>query len=442
MNMDSLKSKLLIQTLSKGQPPLYGLSRFTVGEIGKAIQELDEEYSDVFEHCGQGFAAFVVATFGLGKTHFLFQFRELFGNRGSGIASAYFELERNVTELSDMTSVVQTICKNIEFPKSDEEILEMMKRPSLVNEQKGIRKAVEIWLSKKEKEISGDSNDKESFINFVIGLKNKINESHIGQASSFSVAFVKMIDAIVYSQNQEINDMHDFFSGTLSNDKCKQYKLLPLKKTNSIDDLNELVRILKILGFTGLLIMFDESEFQLVSKPDKRTIAVLNQTRSLIDKIHRSEIPSVILLYTILKKEQIHGIYGALESRTKSEFSLTNPLGSIIDLERIRLTDDELLDELKNLGMKIAKIYQEGYNVEFSQQVLQEAIMNISKIGVKYRLDSLSSKRSFIIFIIKCLNYIKSNPDKVLSIEEIENLSTDDESQNEIDESEKNFFDD
>ncbi len=70
MDNEYLTSKLLLQVLSGGRPPQYGLSRYTVGEIEKIISHLDEEYGDTFELCDQGFAKFIRAPFGSGKTHF------------------------------------------------------------------------------------------------------------------------------------------------------------------------------------------------------------------------------------------------------------------------------------------------------------------------------------------------------------------------------------
>ena len=441
LDNEYLTSKLLLQVLSGGRPPQYGLSRYTVGEIEKIISHLDEEYGDTFELCDQGFAKFIRAPFGSGKTHFALQFRETFMKRGSGCASSYIELTHNQTGLDDLASIVKEVIKNLEFPKSDEVIIEILSKPSMAKKQKGLRGALEMWLRKKENELCDDPLDREPFIHFVTGLKKEIRSGPIGSGGTFARAFEKLIDGIVYENSPEIADMNEYFLGTLSNEKIKKYQFKKLDKSNSVDSLNELVRILKILGFIGLILIFDESEFQLISKSMSKRRNTLEQLRQIIDQIHGQDMPSVILIFTILDLEQIQGIHGALTSRVKTEFSLENTTGMIIDLEQSDQKDEFLEQELKNLSIKIMKIFEKGRKIEFDQTVVKNNIVNISKIGVKYRRGDLSSKRSFITFLIKIFEKIRINPDKQFSESEIEQIliGSSDASENN-DDNEENYF--
>lgn len=441
MSKKSAIDKILIHNLAGGIPPHYGLSRFTVGETEKMINELDDEYGESFEFCDQGFTKFIFASYGSGKTHFVLQFRELLMKKGSGCASSYFELTHNEVGLDNMPSIIQKVFENLEFPKSEEEIFEILSKPSLANSVKGIRNAVKQWLSKKEFEIRGDNNDREPFINYVIGLKNEIKLGPIGTATSFTRAFEKLIDGIVYSNSKEIDDMHDFFNGNLNSEKCKQYDLRPINKTDSFDTLNELVRILKIFGFIGLLLIFDESEFQGVAKPGSKRVIILEQIRQIIDKINSGDIPSLILLFTIVNKNQILGTHGALTTRTKTEFSLENTTGMIVNLENSKQDEQIWEQELKNLSIKILKIYQSAYNFEFNQDFAKNTIINLCKIAIKYRITDLSTKREFIAFLIKILHKLQKNPERQISEEEIENLLNMD-LPSEVQNSEEDYFED
>ena len=167
----------------------------------------------------------------------------------------------------------------------------------------------------------------------------------------------------------------------------------------------------------------------------------MEQLRQIIDQIHGQDMPSVILIFTILDLEQIQGIHGALTSRVKTEFSLENTTGMIIDLEQSDQKDEFLEQELKNLSIKIMKIFEKGRKIEFDQTVVKNNIMNISKIGVKYRRGDLSSKRSFITFLIKIFEKIRINPDKQFSESEIEQIliGSSDASENN-DDNEENYF--
>jgi hypothetical protein len=441
LDKDILTSKLLLQVLSGGTPPQYGLSRYTVGEIEKIISHLDEEYGDTFELCDQGFAKFILAPFGSGKTHFALQFRETFMKRGTGCVSSYIELTHNQIGMDDLASIVKEVIKNLEFPKSDEEIIEILSKPSLAKSSKGLRESLQKFLRNKEKELCDDPLNREPFIHYVTGLKKEIRTGPIGSGGTFARAFEKLIDGIVYENFSEIEDMNEYFLGNLSNEKIKKYEFKKLDKTNSIDSLNELVRILKILGFVGLILIFDESEFQLVSKSKTKRRNTLEQLRQIIDQIHSQDIPSVILLFTILDKEQIQGVHGALTSRVKTEFSLENTLGHIIDLEQSDQKDEFLLQELKNLSIKIMKVFEKGRNTQFDQEIVKNNIINICKIGVKYRRGDLSSKRSFITFLIKIFEKIKINPDKQFTEDEIEQILIGSSETSEIDkEDEEKYF--
>jgi len=87
------------------------------------------------------------------------------------------------------------------------------------------------------------------------------------------------------------------------------------------------------------------------------------------------------------------------------------------------------------------KIFEKGRKIEFDQTVVKNNIMNISKIGVKYRRGDLSSKRSFITFLIKIFEKIRINPDKQFSESEIEQIliGSSDASENN-DDNEENYF--
>jgi uncharacterized protein (UPF0335 family) len=361
--------------------------------------------------------------------------------RGSGCVSSYIELTHNQIGLDDLASIVKEVIKNLEFPKSDEEIIEILSKPSMAKSQKGLRDALKMWLRKKENELCEDPLDREPFIHFVTGLQKEIRSGPIGSGGTFARAFEKLIDGIVYENFSEIADMNEYFLGTLSNEKIKKYQFKKLDKSNSVDSLNELVRIVKILGFTGLILIFDESEFQLISKSMSKRRNTLEQLRQIIDQIHGQDMPSVILIFTILDLEQIQGIHGALTSRVKTEFSLENTTGMIIDLEQSDQKDEFLEQELKNLSIKIMKIFEKGRNIEFDQTVVKNNIMNISKIGVKYRRGDLSSKRSFITFLIKIFEKIRINPDKQFSESEIEQIliGSSNTSENN-DDNEENYF--
>jgi hypothetical protein len=197
----------------------------------------------------------------------------------------------------------------------------------------------------------------------------------------------------------------------ISRDLKYKYRISErIDRTNAFRMLRSLVQFVNLIGYSGIIFLFDEAErgMSISSSRDRRR--ALDNLRQIIDECGNSKLPGAMFFYAIpdenLLLEGSGGVYEALNQRLRSSFTKVNPMGVKINLEDIGISPSEFL---KELGLKLAKIYEIAYFYDFNNKVLEESLKNIINVSLESQFLDVSYRRIFVIAVIEAFQRIKVN---------------------------------
>jgi hypothetical protein len=181
-----------------------------------------------------------------------------------------------------------------------------------------------------------------------------------------------------------------------------------IDRSNAFRMLRSLVQFVSSIGYSGLLLLFDEAErgMSISSARDKRR--ALDNLRQLVDECGNSRLPGAMFFYAIpdenLLLEGSGGVYEALKQRLRSSFTRINPMGVKINLEDIGINANDFLSEL---GTKLAGIFETAYGCQLDRDPLQESIKNMIDAALEFQALDVSYRRIFVIGIIEIFHRLK-----------------------------------
>lgn len=407
----------IIDKLRGGQPPSYGIRTYSVG-LESVLSVIDKEQIENLEHCGSSFFKFIEAPYGSGKTHFIYQFRELTMTKDPGFANVLIKLDNKSTSIKDLEVVLIQIFREIEFPKTLEQIEECISNPVKCEEEVGFINQLRIFLETKKNEF----NNEVEFIKFL----DKIRENVLKDSDNppFSEAMIVLMDGIILKDYEKINDISNFLQNKLENSKMRKYNLKKITNENAILFLKSLIRFLRNIGYSGLVVSFDETEVKLAMN-DRKRIDAMKSVHSIFDQIYSFKLNNLIVLFSVLDKSQIISSgYGAIISRVTEEFSMVSPGNPWLNLEKIVKDndDDYWKSNLRSIGRKIQRLYERSKEIKFDEDNMEETLENMANVALKFKRGEIANKRSFIQKIIRVFDTIKANPDKIFSEDEAREL--------------------
>jgi len=172
--------------------------------------------------------------------------------------------------------------------------------------------------------------------------------------------------------------------------------------------LRSLVQFVNTIGYSGLILLFDEAErgMSISSTRDKRR--ALDNLRQLVDECGNSRLPGAMFFYAVpdenLLLEGSGGVYEALKQRLRSSFTRINPMGVKINLEDLGVSPG---DFLTRLGEKLADLFQRAYDTDLDADVLSHSIENTIEAALALQSLDISYRRIFVIGIIEVFQQIR-----------------------------------
>jgi hypothetical protein len=388
-----LADRIIKDVGGTGQPPVYGFQFFTVG-LEKFLQVLDEEYLANFIKSGGGSFKLVVGTYGGGKTHFLYNIRELAWNNNYVVA--YMELNNSVgAPFHKLDEVYEKIVANIMCPLSSEAIL------NDYEDSKGIEAIIKSWYYKKLEELSGFSGNE---------LGKEINEyvnRSIGPYESTS--FQNAIKNIFLKLYQEKDDEFSLILQWLKGENPTKSELKPYRIFDKIDKSNafKMIRCLdkwiKDIGYSGLIVLMDETDTA-TSLSSKQKATMLLNLRELVDACVREELKYSMFFYAVPDTNFLEGnsnVYVALKDRLEPVFDTElNPVGVQIKLEDSwKGHDPEIM--LAEIGFKLAHIYEVSKDFQFDRAKLEKRVKEVAHSAYEDRFGDINYKRKYVQNIIR-----------------------------------------
>lgn len=379
--MDKKLAKAIVHKLgSFGTPPEYGIELFSVG-LDPYLNVIENEYfKDMLRYNLSSFKL-VTGNYGGGKTHFLYLIRELAWKQN--YVASYVSLSPTECPFDRLELVYKKIVTNIMPPAQHD----LISQPAT-----GIDALLVKWYKTTE---GGRS--------LLANIKNL-------ESSSFTNALKGAIMALIADDEEEFDGIAQWLKAEdVPRELRLRYRISErIDRSTAFRMLRSLVQFINAIGFSGLILLFDEAErgMSISSTRDKRR--ALDNLRQLVDECGNSRLPGAMFFYAVpdenLLLEGSGGVYEALKQRLRSSFTRINPMGVKINLEDIGVSAEQFLQAL---GVKLAAIFEGAYDMEFDKDVLQLSLQNMIRTALELQSLDISYRRIFVIGIIEAFQLLK-----------------------------------
>ena len=405
--MNHLERKIarrIIETVgSFGTPPEWGFQYFTVG-LEDYLNLIEEEYLKTFikEDGGSTFKL-VIGAYGGGKTHFLYNVRELAWKQNFVVS--YVNLSQEEAPFHRLELVYRAIINDLMHPMGVEELLKGL--------EKGIEPFITNWY-KRQAEIfrkaglKGEALD-QKFSNYAKAIQRNIENVNFSKA---------VAQAFLFLHQKREEDFRNIIQWLrlegYERHVHREYGLLhPIGRSNSFSMIRSLIQWVRNIGYSGLVILFDEAE-QVPSLSSKQREMMLSNLREMIDECGHASFKNVMIFYALPDEKIFEGasnVYEALKQRISSVFDFYNPAGVKINLEAM---DHEPIGLLEQIGQKLKVIYEEAYEYSFNGD-LTPIIHRLAQEAYERRFGDIGYIRLFVQGIIKAFYLMRKEPTRTIN---------------------------
>lgn len=371
-----LISTQVVESLRKGIPPQRGVDLYSVGneKLMEGVKKF--HLSGIAD---RGIIRFISGSWGAGKTHFFRQLREAAFQNNCLVSSV--ELDVSSAALNKFQSVFATIIRQIATPSyyAGHTMLEAAPFGTVVRESLA-------WLATGKREV-GDEISYEQY--------TKATEALMGD-QGIDIDFKKIIqkywetflpeapDPAIVAQTR--GEILQWFSGegTVGAFRKRFGVSKIISKENAKLMLQSLAGFVRLSGYKGLLILFDEAEqaYSVMRKSALREAH--NNLLSLINNIE--SLPGLFLIYATTPdffSDPKHGIviYGALSGRIgKPEERHPRALDTIWNLDAVETKLEDYQEAAKKIRTVYAVAYSEAESVLPDNPTVSQKVAELFRI--------------------------------------------------------------
>lgn len=386
MALDIREAKIIINSLKSGVVPDADLEFFCSGRDNE-IKEFNRCLELTKE--GSSTAKFITGTYGAGKSFLL----NVIGQKA---------LQQNF-----VVAKIK-IEKNFKFNKGEDMYYQIMHNLSINNSQNhgtSFEDIFDLWV----KELQKNKDTALTSINKVISTINDFN-------SSFAIAFTSYIKAKINKDT----DMSNAVSAWIKAEKNVPASLkskfnvkASIDKTNYMSFFRAIIRLITLLGYSGLVILVDELELIVNERSNIREASYEN-LRNIIDMSAAGEINNCMFVFAgtnELFENEEKGVktYAALQKRIMSSYDnenlqfkdLRQPLIKIKGLGK---------EDLVQLTKKIINIHEKAYNWKSlieDESISRYAELSCNRFGNKI---TEANTREYSKKVVDALDIMEQNP--------------------------------
>ncbi len=380
--LDPQLAKAIIHKLgSFGTPPEFGIEYFSVG-LEPYLEVIENEYlKDMLRYNLSSFKL-ITGNYGGGKTHFLYSVRNLAWQHN--YVTSYVSLSPTECPFDRLELVYKKIVSNITLPL----------KSNVLSQQYhlGIEELLRHWSMN------------------VSEAKSAQPEMKNLESSSFTNALKGARLSLLADDEEEFDGIAQWLKGEdVPRELRLRYRISErIDRSTAFRMLRSLVQFINSIGYSGLILLFDEAErgMSIASTRDKRR--ALDNLRQLVDECGNSRLPGAMFFYAVpdehLLLEGSGGVYEALKQRLRSSFTRINPMGVKVNLEHIGVSPEEFLN---CLGKKLTEVFECAYKIELNGGATSESINNMVHAAIELQSLDISYRRIFIIGIIEVFQRIK-----------------------------------
>ena len=403
--IDTNFARAIISKLGEsGTPPEFGIDHFTVG-IDRFLKVIEEEYLKGILKFNLSSFKIVTGSYGGGKTHFLYSVRNIAWR--NNYAVAYVSLNPTECPFDKLELVYKQIATNLMPPVPEAQMV----RPR----EKGIDAFVRRWFEDVAGRVGDDEKKLSGYLVNVRGL----------ESSSFTNAVRGTFYNLINHNEDGYESVLQWLKGEdAAKDVRANYRISErIDKTTAFRMLRSLIQWVNMIGYSGLVLLFDEAERGMSISSSKDRRRALDNLRQIVDECGNSRLPGAMFFYAVpdenLLLEGAGGVYEALKQRLRSVFSEPNPNGVRINLESLSV---DALTFLTTVGHRLAVIFECAYQCAFDEAVLKRSITNLALVTIQFRELDIGYRRIFVVGLVELLQQMRSAPDRAISKEQAEHL--------------------
>ena len=392
---------------SNGIAPELGIEYFSVG-IDEILDALKKEYFNNILKISST-AKLIVGTYGGGKSHFLYSVRNLAWKERFVVS--YVSLYEAESPFHQIDSVYKVIAKNLTRPLTVNEYLH--------GKETGIESFLRYWYYTKSQDFESKGFTGETLDET---LKDYVKQIQSFDSVSFTNAIKSAFLALHEKRDDDFNEIILWLKGEGYDAQFKRkYGIFQkVEKQTAFSLIRSLIEFITVAGFNGLALLFDEAE-KTPSLSSKQADTLANNLRQFIDETHQAKLAHLFMLYAVPNEEflQRRGqTYEALKQRFAKFFDVETPSGTKIDLRKLNPTENDAKAFLKNIGLKLSKVYESAKDCTFNQDVLSASLDNLVEEVWTKRYGDISYVRIFVQSTVSLFEKLQRNPTAQIGKEE------------------------
>jgi hypothetical protein len=380
-------ARQIIETLGQsGTPMSKGVSYYNAGNEA-LLNAIDTHYLGSYLADGGAVFKLVVGDYGSGKSHFLYCVRDRAWQRNFAVSKV--DLSPKESPYDDQRRVYASVASSLVWHElgslsEDEHGLSRFLEGSLrrlVNPQgldlldEGVESIPEVRAFLHT--LTTTIVDSLSFHKAVQGYFNALLRGHERRLES--------LERWLHGEEVSPEDMRDLRSIGVTE---------KINKNNAFKMLRSLCQTVRVLGYTGLALLFDEGD-RMLSIGGKAEKTATDNLREVIDRC-RDDLPGALFMYAV-PPDFLHTIvpkYPALQQRIQAAnyFSRANPFSPQIDLEHLDVSDEKLLEQI---GYRLLPIFEIAYDVKLNSET-QVANIQLFSEAARNSYLAISHRRLFV----------------------------------------------
>jgi hypothetical protein len=378
--------KVLLLALKNGVVP-ENIASFRIGRE-KELEEFEHNLQYVLN--GNGMTKFIVGEYGSGKSFMLREIQERAWQHNFVVAK--FQMEKGL-RLTNFQTLYYQIMHS---------------------------------LTTNESEHHGTS-FQDLFNKWIEGLKNKSNEGNSAEAiqnvistlNQYNLSFSRALLFYIRARIQGDPVMADAVASWLTGEQNipssvkKNFEVVGhIDHDNAVHFLKAFIKLVKLLGYSGLIILVDELELVMSERSDMRMQAYQN-LRYLIDNCFNEELRNCLFVFGATREWLDHGekgpqMYPALFQRIGhgNDVAIT---GDTDVRQPVIILSKMTTEEMQQLTHKVLELYRYAYDfkLEINLQSLQKwMVLQFKQEGIEDVNIRLYLKK-----LIEVLDIMEQNPE-------------------------------
>ncbi len=405
---EPLLARQIIEVLGQsGTPYSKGVSYYNVGNE-TLLNTIDSSYLGSYLADGGAVFKLVVGDYGSGKSHFLYCVRDRAWQRDFAVSKV--DLSPKECPYNDQRLVYATVASSIIWHELG----------SQSEDERGLSRFLEGTLRRLLAPYGGDFEDPDAAnLPEVRAFLHTLQATPI-DSLSFHKAVEGYFNALLRGQDRRLEALERWLHGeAISTEDMRDLRTIGvterINRSNAFKMLRSLCQAVRAMGYTGLVLLFDEGD-RMMSVGGKSEKVATDNLREVIDRC-REDLPGAMFMYAV-PPAFIHDIvpkYPALQQRvlTPGYFSRANPFSAQINLDQLDMPDQELLAEI---GSRLLAIFEIAYAVKLDPDIQAQNIDILAQAATESYL-AISHRRLFVKTIVMEWYRQKEEGEQVINIE-------------------------